>query len=420
MILDLSTEVLRDILSYTLPYEDECLRTTWRKNLFDSPFHCLRAVCRPFRLIVAQLPFWCEPDFPLAYFRPSRNDRVGFLQHILADPDIIKTLERKTEWRLTVDIIELMTDLLPSFYENAKSIHLQLEHSHPWEYIRSLPRPLFDTGMNILGHSLQNLTSFSVQYGTTPINLQVLTESLPSIERLTLKGSPKFIVGTLSLRYLREMEIEVVLPDQLSWRISHILPIAATATFQTLDIYGYTSPLTGIHQNKPLNPFVNLTTLRILPLDRHIAELVMEFPGRLRSFETLSFFTQDLDKSVLVFSAPCLQTLENLRFHLAESTDEIAEMAVNLITKITTLRKLDLSMKLDLQWYTYFSCLTSLECLEWTTFEFVDRTAESLGIVWQGGDVSTVARAKKAETVFTKAFDHCLAKPEMRFKVFEF
>jgi len=129
-ILNLPNEILCDIVSYALPYKHERF-TTWDRRLTSSPFHCVRAICRLFRAIVAELRLWWTPDFDIFHFKPYHVDYIRFLNDLLTDPDIVKALGQRTEWYLVFESFEQIIKSVPSFRENVAYMVLSFDSWDP-------------------------------------------------------------------------------------------------------------------------------------------------------------------------------------------------------------------------------------------------------------------------------------------------
>jgi len=202
-ILKLTIQLLSETLSYLLPYK-QIEVTRWTKKVSDSLFRSGRAVCRQFRVLVAQLPFWYLPDFDVLRLKSQFVKDVDFLHNLCTDRDITNTLQRRTDWPELMNIaaLELVRNSVALFRENAKSVHLELVDRYTTSMLQSRPR--FDIAMNHL-KSCPCLSSLSLKHGYEAINLDALTEEFPSLEILELPGSTKNIYGTLGLQNLREM-----------------------------------------------------------------------------------------------------------------------------------------------------------------------------------------------------------------------
>jgi hypothetical protein len=185
-ILKLPNEILSKTLSHVLPYNGINFTCPYKK-VSDSPFHSVRAVCRQFRCIVAELPFWCLPDFNILKLKPRSIEDVDFLHDLFRDHDIVKTLQRRTDWTgLTIGELEVLVNIIPLFRENTKSIHVQFVDEPPTWPPQSLPQ--FDIAVTTL-KTCRNLTSLSLYHVFDYVNLDAITEEFPSLEIFKLQGS---------------------------------------------------------------------------------------------------------------------------------------------------------------------------------------------------------------------------------------
>src|SRR5271155_3889705 len=96
-ILNLPNELLSDTLSRVLS-NTRILFVHRTKKIVDSPFHSIHSVCRQFRAMVADLPFWYAPDFHILKSKPRSVKDVDFLRDLFTDCHIIGTLQRRTDW----------------------------------------------------------------------------------------------------------------------------------------------------------------------------------------------------------------------------------------------------------------------------------------------------------------------------------
>jgi len=121
-ILNLPNELLSEILSHVLPYK--CIGLTpSTKKVSQSPFHSVRAVCRQFRVTVAELPFWCLPDFDILELKPHFVQKVDFLRSLFTDRDITNALQRRTEWPglMEVEVLELVKKTASHYFEKTQN-----------------------------------------------------------------------------------------------------------------------------------------------------------------------------------------------------------------------------------------------------------------------------------------------------------
>lgn len=433
-ILKLPNEILSETLSHVLPYNGIEFTCPYKK-VSDSPFHSVRAVCRQFRCIVAELPFWCLPDFNILKLKPRSIEDVDFLHDLFRDRDIVKTLQRRTDWTgLTIGELEVLVNNVPLFRENTKSIHLQFVDEPPTWPPQSPPQ--FDIAVATL-KTCRNLTSLSLYHVFDYVNLDAITEEFPSLEIFKLQGSIRCIYGTLDLENLREMAFKHEHPDSVPsgvlallparpWNLlpnsPNILPINSI-TIETLSIECLVS---GFLNPRSLDTFVNLTSLEIRALDDHVVcHLLMTYPRRLTTFKTATFgYTHKAISTVAqAFSSPCLENVQELEFgFLSPLRDRVGtrrlEPIIDAITKITTIRQLHVSMVLDLHWYIYFRRMTNLKRLLWESWsvKFSNPSFKSLGIDRDEANPS-MTRPEKSRIVFSQAFREMPTMPTLIFSI---
>ena len=442
-ILKLPNEVLSDVLSNVILTSPD--RYRHQNKVSDSPFYAVRAVCRRFRAVVAELPLWCQPDFDILTLKPydltgDDSEFVQFLRSLCTDGDIVRTLQKRTHWRriITIEMLETLMNGIPLFNKTVQSMQL---------YLRDQPDPSpspFVHTMSLLRmcHCLTSLFLCFLgpdRFGEPPesrhsMNLDVLSQSLPTLEKLHIDWSLYLISGSVSIKHLREMHFQGGSAiERPANNAPNLLPIRSALTLQKLSLSRW--PLVkGLYNHTALDCFVNVTFLDISVLNRQLCKLLMRFPGRLttlrtgtesisweRSYEVCTTIAQ-------VFSSPCLQNLKSLRFFLffrmrAHHLDpHMIEPIIDKITQITTIQDLDLNLSLDLHWHTYFSRMVNLKRLNWRTEEHfdLDPTYQSLGIdmkeavpIW----LSYERPDKKVKIVFSKALENLPVTPELNFEI---
>src|SRR5271170_1011299 len=141
-ILNLPNEVLYEILRLLSvhalkPRPDRDFRTIMM----------LRSVCRRFRMVTDELPFWHKDcDFDLVDIISSSkkidNFRYNFwagtgdilhaheefLEALLANQHLVQNLARRTKWHFRSFIsFQSVKELVPSFFENTTAVGLQCD-----------------------------------------------------------------------------------------------------------------------------------------------------------------------------------------------------------------------------------------------------------------------------------------------------
>src|SRR5271169_7039750 len=108
-ILKLPNEVLAEILSTVIQSAKSPAENRHTYKFSNHPFYSIRSVCRRFRFIVAEFPFWTDPDFNILSLQPLKNRRSEdeenyktwmFHQDLLKDRYIVSHLQQRTNWRI--------------------------------------------------------------------------------------------------------------------------------------------------------------------------------------------------------------------------------------------------------------------------------------------------------------------------------
>jgi hypothetical protein len=435
-ILKLPNEVLSDILSNVILTSSGLV--FWHESkISDSRFYSVRATCRQFRAIVAELPFWRQPDFDILTFKPIsyKSDRgyehAEFFRNLFTDGGVVRMLQLRTDWDvITVKMFKTLMDGLPLFRENVRSMKLYLDDQLG---IR-IPVPLTDA-MSLLGkcHSLTSLVLLHHGRRST-LNFDDLSQSLPSLETLHIHCMLNLTTGSVALKHLREM---IFLGGDAIVRYGKntrkVLPIHSALTLQNLSLRRW--PLIkGLYNHTALDCFVNLTLLDVEPLNRSLCKLLMQFPGRLTTLKTgtdpiSSDRSREAPRAIAqAFSSPCLQNLKSLTFYLEFKMParhiypQMIEPIIDKITKITAIQDLDLNMSLDLHWHPYFSRMINLKRLKWETEDNfdLDPTYHSLGIDMMEATPIRLSHEKpdkKVKNVFSKALENLPVMPELDFEI---
>lgn len=423
-ILNLPNELLREILSIAILYDFTTLKSRDRK-LTSSPFHCIRAVCIRFRAIVAGLPFWTDPSFNLLKFRPHGVRDVPFLNNLFTDPGIVQSLSRRTSWDdLNLSTLTTIANGVPSFRKKLESVSMELKIPANMRRIVKGSWEPFHITMAILRPCNRLSSLWLTDYCDAEVDLDELTVALPSLTFLALDSGPS-VKGTLGLRNLRVFDVHVDAERPQGY--SHILPVLSATTLHTLKIGAF--PTSGVWEPNSFDSFVNVTTLHVTPMNIRVCELLLRFPGRLRDFRTHAgyFLDNEWSSAIEAMSSACLQTVETFSFWILErslqhgSVDvfESCKSFVNAITKISTIRILELTMPLDLNWYTYFYQMTNLVFLRWRIRSpdlFINPTFESLGMDVDETSISITAETK-SEIVFSRAFRKLGRLPGLHFTI---
>lgn len=465
-ILTLPLEILHEILSYVLvkpvysevdedddDYDDgsdldiddfDFDDNEWHFHRESSPSHsrCLkfspaltiRSVCRQFRAIAAELPFWWNDEFDLLSLKAigeSDVEDARFLSTLFKDQRVVRSVSKRKHWHIhdVPSLIEIMETIL-SFSEKTVSITVS-------ELERPTPRLYDPQWLDIvIGHLAPCPNIRAVELGpicgrttlTRPI-----AELWPAIERLIV-WLPFWGVGLVDgLTQLSKMEVRTSRRSTIPSSFS-LLPVESTSTLTHLDI-GFWPPGRN-YVATSLDGFVNLITLRINPLSDDICQFLLRYSGHLRTFSTSSFRSSAVSLGEIgrTFSrAQCLQTVKKFTFkfhmetgdgsiYLIDDDNVLARFnpIVEAISKLSSIQILHLGMPLDGRWYRHFHRLTNLKELKWLSNEdevlYLSRKALGLS-----GDAIEYRpfedhRPKKAAAIFSEAFTGLPERPKLFFR----
>jgi len=403
-----------------------------------SPALTIRSVCRQFRFIADELPFWWDDEFDLLNLKPVCNSDVEdakFLSTIFEDQHVVHSVSKRKHWHIhgVTSLIEIM-ETLSSFSENTVSITIN-------ELERPKMQPCDPRWLDIVvGHlaSCQNIRTVELGPFTSTFTLKRrMVELWPAVERLIL-WMPFCRVGFVDgLTKLRKMEIRTRERARIRSRSSsssYLLPVGSTSTLTHLDIDCW--PPGRNYITNSLHGFVNLTTLRINPLTSDICEFLLRYPGHLHTFSTGShrYSAVTLREIGRTFSgAKCLQTVEHFTFkfnmhtsdsriYLIEDDNVFARFnpVIEAISTLSSIQILHLGMPLDGRWYRHFHRLINLKELKWLSNneEVVYLSPEALGLSGEPIEYRPFEdrSARKAAVIFSEAFSGLPEPPTIDFR----
>jgi len=360
--------------------------------------------------------------------KPEPDDFVGFYSNLFTDTRIVRTLHQRSHWRIVkVEMLEALVYTLPTFGQTVLSMEFYVfDQQSP----SSSP---FDQAMSLLS-MCRSLTSLFLSFNTSSFtsDLDVLSQSLPSLETFQIRGILNLMSGSVALKNLREMRIEGTPIEHATTKAPNLLPVHSALTLQTLSLY--TWPLfKGLYSYSALDCFVNLASLDIRPLNLHLCKCLMQYPGRLTTFKTDTDAISEKTSSEALttiaqaLSSPCLQNLKTFRFFLSFANlryiyPDMLEPIIDTITRITTIENLGLGMSLDLHWHVYFCRMINLKRLSWRTEEHFNMCPSfaSLGIDMKEDVPFRMLYEnpeKMAKIVFSKALEKLPVMPKLNFDV---
>jgi len=162
--------------------------------------------------------------------------------------------------------------------------------------------------------------------------------------------------------------------------ITELLPSFRPQTTSALSISSYTEPLSRelfddcIFQTSLLNPFVNLTTLRVDPLKDGICDFICKADFALKEFKTVLRYRSPISeiKVKKMFSASSFRTLQCLEFVLDIGVGKKFDyswcegIVQDFPSIFPNLVNLKVNMTLDVSWAEYISRMGSLTEIYWS------------------------------------------------------
>ena len=344
-ILTLPNELLYNILSLVLPSAS-----------LNLPVLTVRSVCKTFRLIADQLPFWYEEDFHFHNIDRHLCLRrtPSFVETLLKDPHLVECLSRKTSWSVhSIDLFDVLLDNLPRMATNTTKLDFYFVKYAPER------RPLDALRYFKSLEYLRVHTSVSSSIGEFPSSLRTLHIRNDSHSCLPYAGLD-------NVRHLHEF-------SYVQWftvqdNLPMCLPIESSASLSKL-----TLDLAHDVDYSILDTFVNLRTL---VMKRGPAQF---FTFLQRSRLQLDNFSLTLPGSPPIDVARIADALEessalrklsqlNITF-LVDVYDHLpydnCEPIISAITKLRYLEELDMYLPLCSQWCRHFENCTHVRKIRW-------------------------------------------------------
>ena len=261
----------------------------------------IRSVCRQFRVLVYEMPFWYTEDVHITALLPgfknfwwsTHNDysewqsEVRALEEHLRDQLFIHALGRRKTWRFKhVPFMATIIAHVPSFTVNATSVILDFPKAH---HKSSFSKDCTSAAVSILV-ICQNLTSIEIVHLRDVLRLNLLSTFCPGLKRLRISefGSknPSTLQNNLDgMPCLEEVE---VLDFYTQHPLGHsFLPLSSASTLTRLtlicpwEFYPETMCLDVIDN------FVNLRSLSLSPLSPKMADWIRRSKIDLSDFRFL-------------------------------------------------------------------------------------------------------------------------------------
>lgn len=318
MSTPLPTEVLQEVFSYlptSINISQQGQRAKFehlnkQQRLLRQPILVLRQVCRQFRAIVNNLPFWRESTFDfvslIAVFHGEYCIRgADFVQSLLGDKDFVDILERRRGWTFSnYSVFRIVSEAIPNFNENV--IELAFVRRPNGKEFMEFNAPCHDWLYKILVlyPNLRSLTTNSLR----GIRLSKLFENRPelSVLRIFINDYEGIRCSTTDFNNLRELVLEGLAKPRVSLpRLS--LPIKSAKTLQVLSLVGRVNPFTL--ESLPL--CTNLASLTLAPCDGRDFDAIITASSTLTELNVACWDIHNalLEKIIELVSSPAAKRL---------------------------------------------------------------------------------------------------------------
>lgn len=390
-ILDLPHEILYSILSYVCGDGHLVDATLEWPKLSDSPVMTIRAVCRTFRVIAAQLPFWFKDEFSLLSLVTNYNlgewVTMVYFHELLEDPFLVEQLKRKTGWSFgSYEMVHKITATFPSLREKMTYLALKwVDFKHTRTYY---PEVLGDAIRRLgLCRHVRTLELIPEYF---EINFDNVADNFPHVEEFTLRHAFRPTGTFEGFESLQKLSVATPLDPRVytdSSLAPYFLPANSASVLTHLEInfdheendtaYTGNAGILGNFNAAPLDEFVNLTSFNINPLSQPILDFLMRKTTPLTDFRATlprSLIFQQPDDTIL--SARCLRSLEHLTFSLGEPPwfNRLPREAVDpgpyleAIAQMTSLQTLHLGIGFHENKLHYLTSLVNLRKLTYTAY----------------------------------------------------
>ena len=259
-IMKLPSEILLEIFMYFDPSGDKPRYSRGLPMVF-----LIRMVCRWFRIIANEMPFWCDKDFNLVDLMPRSILRLGeyrFLQVLLRDQELVQCLTRRQVWRFrSRGALRVVIDLVPSLQTQPISVVFEPGYWETYELNDAI------TFLSVC----QRLKSLELRdFQDERVNLNLIADSCSSLETLRFHYV-KDMCGTLNdLSMLKRLEI------CHSRTPLGLIPSSSASSLTHLSL-DYESGFLGdsLFSEKLGDCLVNLTTFRVSPLSHSVCDFIL-------------------------------------------------------------------------------------------------------------------------------------------------
>jgi len=370
-ILLLPTELLIDILSFLLP--PICGQLSQPPNTALQavpPYQTVRHVCKTFRTIADQLPFWYEREFQFEILRfhriPSLIAGFGFsyfsqrfshysyepyhslktasfVDVLLQDAHLVECLGRKKAWVFySKEVFGAISRNIPGVHENTEWLHLDWRDG-------VTPRRSPGSSAGIKG-KLTRFTNLEYLHLQTDSDYAGFsTYTLPNSLR-TLRVDEPWRCNVHELDNLQHFSARIFSLPRGPISLRYIIPLLSVSTLTSLTL-DFSCTINEIWFDA-LDTFTFLDTLIIrLPPLNFIAYLPRSRLSVSKFLLTLQS-ADDCHGLVPSLSAPFFRSVKHLIFELMDGRidPQITFPLIAAITRLSELEEIELSLPLQIEW----------------------------------------------------------------------
>ena len=368
-VLKLPYELIFQILSLALP-----------RPAPPRPVHAVRSVCKAFRFIANQLPFWLEENFTFeALTRPYRANRGSvseFIQIMLQDAHLVECLNRKKSWKICCpDEFDTLYRNIPSLPDVIERLRLVSARYGNWRPDCKTPEALKDF-KNLKCLILCMIVPFDVPQLPSSVRKLVIVNAATAQPPSKLRAC-SCLHQVESLHEFSYFNVDSsYLGTERNFVLGDFLPLGSSATLSTLrlDVANFAN----VADYFVLDTFVSLKSLDLrncpdtffvyleqsfLQLDR-LSLIWARWVGR-------SLGVMNIATALQTSSA--LEKLRHLRFKISARLHSYyllrrsdPEQMIRGITTLSYLEDLELGLPIDAEWCQHFKSCNRLRSIRWT------------------------------------------------------
>lgn len=384
-ILDLPNELLNETLSYIV--SDHHARVEFHDS---GRWHSLpqilvlSSVCRQFRVVVFDLPFWYQSEFEFrnlvypntgnGHWSALENAELKLIQIFLNNEDLVHRFALKTDWKFYYPVNFRKVELcLPTFSANTKKITFSSFVEGDW---LSLPVESLRRCVNI--------TALTIDSCIETWYLQEILEACPLLEELELL---EYRVDTTlrlvknGLTHLRRLRVVQSTNNNDLRRFQ--LPLQCVGSLTDLSFVSYYPEFNRFSVDRrtffdDLRRFSKLNVLELCPLYSPTCQVITagQFSLTKLTFTYCDFVSIITEAEfVAIFSSPSLQSLSYLSMHIKHEEDrdfywedfnvDVGTILTTITQNLQLLEELELTSPLELEWLSMFVILKKLKRIKW-------------------------------------------------------